>query len=126
MGYEPWATITLTLGEVARPGEYLTKAFELREHASERERLYITALYFQSLRGTGQGAQAHQQMMDNYPRDPNGYVGSAVSTATGEYQKADELVRQVHHLAPERVGLYEHLANVLLALQHLDEARDRP
>jgi len=34
------------LGEVARAAEYFSKAFQLREHASEREKLNIAAYYY--------------------------------------------------------------------------------
>ena len=42
-GYYTVAADYASLGEVGRASEYLTKAFELREHASERERLVITS-----------------------------------------------------------------------------------
>ena len=35
-----------SLGEVGRSSDYFTKAFQLREHASEREKLAITGNYF--------------------------------------------------------------------------------
>ena len=44
-----WATITPVLGELGRASEYYTKAFQLREHASEREKLVITADYYSRL-----------------------------------------------------------------------------
>jgi hypothetical protein len=40
-----------TLSELERASEYYTKAFQLREHAGERERLAITAHYYS--RATG-------------------------------------------------------------------------
>ncbi len=45
----PWATrhlaaTTLLLAELGRASEYFTKAFQLREHASELEKLAITAV----------------------------------------------------------------------------------
>ena len=53
MGYEAVGSDYHGFGEQARGSEYFTKAFELREHASERERLKITAeLLFLRNRGT--------------------------------------------------------------------------
>ena len=70
MGYYAVAGDYASLGEVGRASEYLTKAFELREHASERERLIITANYFQFVTGElDKAAQAYQQLIENYPRD---------------------------------------------------------
>jgi len=37
-----------TLGELGEPASTYTKAFQLREHASEREKLYIVADYYSS------------------------------------------------------------------------------
>src|ERR1035438_5279568 len=41
----------VSLGEQRRATEFFTKAFELREHASEREKLAITANYYRNVTG---------------------------------------------------------------------------
>jgi serine/threonine protein kinase len=51
MGYNAVGTDYSNLGEVGRASEYYTKAFQLREHASEREKLAITANYYWSVTG---------------------------------------------------------------------------
>ena len=51
MAYSAIGIHYFNLGEPARASEYLTKAFQLREHASERERLSITAHYYSSVSG---------------------------------------------------------------------------
>ena len=125
MGYDAVAGDYASLGEVGRASEYYTKAFELREHASERERLLITADYFQSVTGElGKAEQANQQLIDSYPRDFTGYFGLGNAYGLqGKYENAVGMMRQAQHLAPERRSPYEGLANYQLALQHLDEAR---
>src|SRR5207253_2731673 len=40
-----------SLGEIGRANEYFTKAFQLREHASEWEKLVIASLYYLSVTG---------------------------------------------------------------------------
>ena len=42
------------LGQSDRANEYLTKAFNLRDRASEREKLHITSLYYQLVTGGAQ------------------------------------------------------------------------
>ena len=125
MGYEAVAGAYSTLGQVGRASEYFTKAFELREHASEQERLHITARYYESVTGEQDKAvQAYQQLIENYPRYGAGYFYLGVAYgAQGKYEKGIEVMRQWQQLAPERGSSYEALANYLLALQHLDEAR---
>ena len=126
MGYHAVAGDYASLSELGRASEYYTKAFELREHASERERLLITTDYFGNVTGElDKAAQANQQLIENYPRYSTGYFGLGyVYSSQGKYEKAVEVMRQAQHLAPQRVGPYENLANYLLALQRLDEARE--
>jgi len=124
-GYHAVAGDYASLGEVGRASEYYTKAFELREHASERERLIITCDYFQFVTGElDKAAQAYQQLIENYPRLDGAYAAlGSLYSFQGKYEKAVEVIRQAQQLAPDRVGAYGDLANSLLALQRLDEAR---
>ena len=126
MGYRALAGSYGNLGELGRASEYLTKAFELREHASDRERLIITADYFLNVTGElDKAAQANQELIENYPRYPNGYVGlGTVYGLQGQYEKAVEVTRQAQPLEPNRLSPYENSANYLLALELLDEARE--
>ncbi len=70
MGYEAVGYDYYSLGELGRASDYFTKAFELREHASEREKLEITAQYYQVVSGElEKAAQTFQQWIESYPRD---------------------------------------------------------
>jgi len=113
------------LGEPARAGEYLTKAFHLREHASERERLAITANYYSSVTGElDKAAQTYQERISSYPRDMAAYNNLGIVFAEqGRYEKAEEVTRQGIRVAPHEVTLYENLTGYVLALQSFDEAR---
>jgi serine/threonine protein kinase len=51
MGYMAVGTDYFSLGELGRGSEYFTKAFQLREHASEREKLTIAASYYGNVTG---------------------------------------------------------------------------
>ena len=54
MGYQAVGSDYVSLGELGRASEYYTKAFQLRDHASEREKLVITVrLLFECHRRTG-------------------------------------------------------------------------
>ena len=46
MGYSAVGRDYFNLAELGRASEYITKAFQLREHVSEREKLSITAIYY--------------------------------------------------------------------------------
>ncbi len=125
MGYKAVGADYQSLGEVGRAGEYLTKAFELREHASEREKLSITAGYYTNQTGElEKAAQTYQEEIQSYPRDSAGYSGLGLEyAALGQYEKAADVTRQGLRLAPDDVGLYANLVNYLLALQRFDETR---
>jgi serine/threonine protein kinase len=116
-----------SLGEPARASEYITKAFQLREHASEPEKLGITADYYSDVTGElNKSAQTYQEWIESYPREPGAYENLGIEyTLQGQYERAAEVTRQALRLAPDRLGLgpYESLANINLALQRFDETR---
>jgi tetratricopeptide (TPR) repeat protein len=114
-----------TLGELGRGSNYFTKAFHLREHASEREKLAIDADYYQYVTGElDKAGETYQELIENYPRDFRTYNNlGVVLAALGQYEKAEEITRQGLRLEPGRVLYYGNLANYALALQHFDEAR---
>ena len=125
MGYGAVGDDYASLSELGRASEYLTKAFQLREHASEREKLHIAADYFQSVTGElSKAAQTYQEEIESYPRSAGAYgnLGS-VYCAQGQYAKAAEVTRQAVRLAPDQSSSYGNLANFTLALQRFDETR---
>jgi tetratricopeptide (TPR) repeat protein len=125
MGYDALGSNYFTLGELGRASKYYSKAFELREHASERERLSITANYYSSVTGELEKAgQTYQDWIESYPRDIAAHVNSGtVYSEQGQYEKAAESYRESLRLVSDTVASYEALANCLLALQQFDEAR---
>jgi Tfp pilus assembly protein PilF len=110
---------------MGRASEYFTKAFQLREHASEREKLAITASYYTSVTGElDKAAQAYEQQIQSYPRDGGAYLNlGGVFALQGQYEKLRDAIRQSLRLAPDESAPYENMVNTLLALQSFDEAR---
>jgi tetratricopeptide (TPR) repeat protein len=125
MGYNAVGAEYSGLGETGRAAEYFTRAFQLRDHTSEREKLVITVDYYQNLTGEQDKAlQAYQEWVANYPKDPSPLLGLGVLySQKGEYEKAAESSREYLRATPENGNSYWNLANVLLAQQRLDEAR---
>jgi eukaryotic-like serine/threonine-protein kinase len=124
-GYLAVGTDYASLGETGRASEYYAKAFQLREHASEREKLQIAANYYENVTGElDKATQTYKEVMENYPRSDAAYGNlGTVYGAQGQYEKAAEVTRQSMRLAPERAASYTNLANQTLALQRLDETR---
>jgi eukaryotic-like serine/threonine-protein kinase len=125
MGYWAVANGYSNLGQLRRANEYYTKAFQLRDHASEWEKLTITADYYVSVTGElDKATQTFKEEIDSYPRECAAYSNLGLVFAfQGQYEKATEITRQAIRLAPERGDMYENLANYTLALQRFDEAR---
>jgi serine/threonine protein kinase/tetratricopeptide (TPR) repeat protein len=114
----------LVQAETGRAAEYFRKAFQLRDNASEREKLMIEAEYYSGVTGElDKAAKTYREEIDNYPRRSAAYnnLGN-IYAALGQYDKAAEMLRQSIEMSRDHAGDYGNLANVLLALQRLDEA----
>ncbi|MGA7929794.1 MAG: hypothetical protein WCA20_27850 [Candidatus Sulfotelmatobacter sp.] len=125
MGYVTVGIDYVSLAEQGRANDYFTKAFQLREHASEREKLTITGLYYLNVSGElDKTAQVLEAEIESYPRQPATYGNLAlVYEMEGQYAKATEVSRQNLFLAPDSVAPYAMLASYDLALPHFEEAR---
>jgi len=129
MAYVAVGNIYYTLGEVGRGSEYYTKAFQLREHASEREKLMIIADYYFAVTGElDKAAQIYQEEIEIYPREDVAYLHlSALFAAQGQYERATEIMRQGIQglrIAPDAVTEYALLPALALAQQRFEEARE--
>jgi tetratricopeptide (TPR) repeat protein len=125
LGYNAVGSDYFGLSEVGRASEYYTKAFQLREHASEREKLTIAADYYSSVTGElDKAVQTYQEAIESYPRYFAAYANlGTIFAEQGKYENADEVTRQALRLAPDSVNLYDNIANYALALQRFDETR---
>ncbi|MGH9529328.1 MAG: protein kinase domain-containing protein [Terriglobales bacterium] len=125
MGYESVGSDYASMGEAGRGSEYYAKAFQLREHASELERLAITAHYYRDVTGElDKAAQSLQDEIESYPQDSGAYnTLSIVFAEEGQYEKAVEITKQGMRISPDQITFYGNLANYNLALQRFDEAR---
>ena len=125
MAYRALGVDYTNLAEVRRASDYFAKAFELREHASEREKLAITADYYGYATGqTEKALQAYQEWIANYPRDSPAYINMANAyCAQGQYEKALVAFRQALKLTPDDTTPYSGAIITLFALQRIDDAQ---
>jgi eukaryotic-like serine/threonine-protein kinase len=114
------------VGEFARSNESFSRAFQLREHTSERERLEITADYYQTVTGEqDKSATTFQEWIQNYPQNPVAYANlGIVYAALGQYDKAFEVTRHAQLLGPDRGRIYVNLATWAMALQRFADTRE--
>jgi serine/threonine protein kinase/tetratricopeptide (TPR) repeat protein len=125
MGYRAVGRVYASLGQQRRATDYYAKAFNLREHASKRERLSIEAAYYSNVTGElDRAAQVYQEETQSYPLEAGAYRDLAiVCSEQGQWEKAREILREALRLAPNWANGYENVANSTLALQRFDETR---
>ena len=113
------------LGEQERAADYARKAYELREKASEVERLAIEVNYYEvGTREPEKAAQMCELWRQAYPRDarPVRDLGFMYSTL-GKHEKALEAARQAMQMGPHTVGYYFGLGGDYTSLNRFDEAQ---
>ena len=126
LAYRSLAASYTNLYGPARGAMYYTKAYELRDHASERERLLITADYYGNVLGdVNRASEAQAQTVANYPRYARGRNALGIYYAKmGRYEQAAEMVRAALELPPTTNIYFGNLVNYLMAQQRFDEARE--
>jgi tetratricopeptide (TPR) repeat protein len=104
--------------------KYQDKAFELRAHASERERFRIEAFYY-LLKGDAENVRAtSQRWTQAYPQDLGSYLAlSALAGNTGEFDQAIEDIREALRVAPDSGLLLGSLFEFYVAADRLDDAK---
>lgn len=125
LGYYETGADYYSLGQVGRANEYFTKAFQLREHVSEREKLAISAHYYRDVTGElDKAVQTDQEEIESYPREMLAYIRLGIDfAAQGQYEKARETTLEALRLTPDHVVPYADLVAYALALQRFDETR---
>ncbi|MFZ1917926.1 MAG: winged helix-turn-helix domain-containing protein [Terriglobales bacterium] len=113
-----------TLGEGGRAPECFAKAFSLREHASEREKLQIDSAYYGNVTGEIYKAiQSLEEVIEIY-RHNSAYNGlTHFYTKIGQYEKAADAARKLIASDPDKNLGFASLAEDDIALQNFSGAR---
>ena len=106
--------------------EFLQKAFDLREHATEPERLYIAARYFDVVpEDMEKASSVFKLWTDVYPNDWRAHNGLANdANLLGRFDLAANAAARAIELEPEHAFGYANRAIALLGLNRFDEAID--
>jgi eukaryotic-like serine/threonine-protein kinase len=125
MAYASLATDYEKLGEESLTTENARKAYDLREHVSEREKFYIESHYQSFVTGDLKSTRRLYELWAlTYPHDevPIGNLGG-IYRDLGQREKRLAANLEVVRLYPEDVESYWGLAASYLGLDRLDEAR---
>ena len=111
------------LGEASLALENATKAYQLRDRVSEREKLGITAVYFGATGEIERETQAYELLEADYPRDAPSHIGLGNDyTHMGQLDKALAEYQEELRLRPTLAG-YANLGMTYLNLNRLQEAK---
>ena len=123
--YARMGTIYSNAGENEKAIENTRKAYELRDRVSEREKLYITEHYYQTVTGE---KEKEMEALELYGRTyPNDIIASnnlAVGyQMSGDFAKAAEEARETVRVDPNSASGYVNLAYAYLGANRPDEAQ---
>jgi eukaryotic-like serine/threonine-protein kinase len=124
MAYATLASRYNNLNQPSLALGYASKAYELRDRVSERERLVITTRYLRLKGELERLTQVLDMWISEYPRDasPHGSLGSNYAFM-GEYVKALTEWQTAFRLSPDDVTMYENVGLIFLALNRRSEAQ---
>jgi eukaryotic-like serine/threonine-protein kinase len=124
IAYSALAACYSNLDEPSLAFEFASKAYELRDHVTEREKLRISAIYFRVTGEVEKQAQIFQLWEAEYPRDPTPHGRLCPNYIfMGQYEKALAECQEALQIAPDDVRVYENLGDLYLALDRLDAAK---
>ena len=112
-------------GELEKAKENVRKAYDLRDRVSEREKLYITEHYYETVTGeSDKEIETLELYKRTYPSDSTPYNNLAVGYALiGDFEKAATSARDCLPVDPNSNNCYSALSLAYLGLNRFDEAR---
>jgi len=113
------------IGEHQKADEEMKKAFDLRDRASERERLYIEANYYRSTTGdVDKALQTFELYQRSYPNDYSARVNlGTIYSGLGEHEKALEQELAALKINPDSAFAFSNGADAYEALGRREEAK---
>jgi tetratricopeptide (TPR) repeat protein len=102
-----------------------TRAYQLHDRVSERERFYIDAHYFDLVTGQAEKAiQVYELWGQTYPNDFSPHANlNVIYKDLGQQEKALAEAREALRLEPNSASSYGNLASALRGVNRLDESR---
>ena len=124
MAYGRLGTIYNNLGQTELSEQNRLKAFELRDRASEREKLYIMSHYYSDSGQLDKGITAYELYRQTYPRDPTPSSNLAsIYNQLGQFDNALENGKHAMEIDPDMVGAYGQVTQAYAGLNRIEEAR---
>ncbi len=112
-------------GDTSLAFDNIRKAFELREHVSEREKFFIESIYHSAATGDLEKEKETLEVWSQtFPRDsiPRNRLG-IIYGSFGQYDKSVLELREALRLSPESGLIYCNVVDAYLSLNRLEEGR---
>jgi len=126
LAYARLASIYYNSRQFDLAAEASQKAYELRDRVSERERLYISAGYYDNVTGELEKyLETLELWKRTYPREASPRNNLALKyNELGQFDKALEEAREAIRLNPSSASGYSLLAIAFVGLNRFDEAKE--
>jgi serine/threonine protein kinase/tetratricopeptide (TPR) repeat protein len=124
MAYRGLSVEYFNLGQNEIALQYMRKAFELKDRASEREKLAIESDYYQYSGQIDKAIASYDVYKQAYPRDPRPRVNQGVVyLSTGQWDKCVQNALEAIGLDPNQYNPYNIAAYCYIAMKRLDDAK---
>ena len=124
MAYARLGTVYNNLQQTQLSEQNRQKAFELRDRASEREKLYIMSHYYADSGQLEKGITAYELYIQTYPRDSIPFNNLAVIyNELGQFDNALQNAKHAVELDPDMLSGYGQVLAAYAGLNRIDEAR---
>jgi serine/threonine protein kinase/tetratricopeptide (TPR) repeat protein len=124
MAYARLGVVYSNLGQTQLSEQNRQKAFELRDRASEREKLYIMSHYYADSGQLDKGITAYELYRQTYPRDSIPFTNLAsIYNQLGQFDNALESAKRAVELDPDAASGYLNVAMAYAGLNRAEEAR---
>ncbi|MEP7309357.1 MAG: protein kinase [Acidobacteriota bacterium] len=113
------------LGESRLGEESTSKAYQLRDHATDRERFLIMTIYDRQVTGNlEKEAETLRLWAQTYPRDANapGLMGGFATAGTGQYDLMIAMGREAMAINPDLLPPYLNVVNGYISLGRPQDA----
>jgi DNA-binding winged helix-turn-helix (wHTH) protein/tetratricopeptide (TPR) repeat protein len=113
------------IGESVLSAESASKAYQLSDHTSQRERFFIAVNYERQVTGNLEKArQTLESWVQIFPldRDAHGLLSGFTTQGTGKYQEAIEEGKRAIDIDPDFVPAYTNIASAYIYLDRFGEA----
>jgi tetratricopeptide (TPR) repeat protein len=125
MAWARLGVLRLNTGAVTEAEEYFTRAYQLSDNVSEREKLYIAGHYYSTVVGDlNKSIETLQVAIQEYPLQIDNYINIGVLYLTGgQIEKSAAINRKALELQPHDAIALENSIAAAAALDQTEEAK---